>query len=139
MVKYFFTWQFLRFLAVGGLAALMNWLSRLVLSLWLSFPLAVVVAYGIGMLVAFLLNSYFVFPKSVRARHEQARDFVLVNLLFFPVVWFAAIKINNYLVSIGFIKFSHELAHAIAIALPMMATFLMYKFVAFKEKQHGRQ
>lgn len=31
---------------------------------------------------------------------------------------------------------SEELAHAIAIPLPMLATFLIYKFFAFKEKRY---
>lgn len=136
MIKYFFTQQFLRFLAVGGLAALLHWLSRLFLSTWLPFSLAVTLAYIFGMLVAFLLNSFFVFQQSEKARYVQARDFVLVNLLFFPIVWFASMQINNFLISIGMTRNSEELAHAIAIPLPMLATFLIYKFFAFKEKRY---
>ena len=30
-----------------------------------------------------------------------------------------------------------EIAHAIAITLPVMATFLLYKFFAFREKYYG--
>ena len=136
MIKYFFTKQFLGFLAVGGLAALLNWLARLLLSVWLPFSWAVIVAYAIGMFVAFLLNSFFVFPKSEKARHAQARDFVLINLSFFPLVWLASVQVNNWLKTIGMVSHSEELAHAIAISLPMLATFLIYKFFAFKEKRH---
>ena len=136
MIKYFLTKQFLGFLAVGGLAALLNWLARLFLSVWLPFSWAVIIAYIVGMLVAFLLNSIFIFPKSEKTRHAQARDFVLVNLSFFPLVWLASVQVNIWLKTIGMVSHSEELAHAIAISLPMLATFLIYKFFAFKEKRH---
>jgi len=127
------------FLVVGGLAALLHWLSRLLLSVWLPFSSAVIIAYGIGMLVAFLLNSFFVFPKSKKTRRIQARDFVLVNLSFLPLVWLTSIHVNNWLKIIGMMRHSEELAHAIAIPLPMLATFLIYKFFTFKEKNHEQQ
>jgi putative flippase GtrA len=136
VIKYFLTKQFLRFLAVGGLAAFLHWLARLFLSVWLPFSWAVIIAYAVGMVVAFLLNSIFVFPKSEKARHVQARDFVLVNLSFFPLVWLVSVQVNNWLKILGMISHSEELAHAIAIPLPMLATFLIYKFFAFKEKNY---
>jgi putative flippase GtrA len=139
VIKYFFTKQFLGFLAVGGGAAFLHWLVRFLLSVWLPFSLAVIIAYGIGMLVAFLLNSFFVFPKSKRSKLLQARDFVLVNLSFLPLVWLAAIYVNNWLKTLGMIRHSEELAHAIAIAIPMLATFLIYKFFTFKEKSYEQQ
>ena len=133
MIRYFLTKQFLGFLVVGGLAALLHWLARILLSVWLPFSTAVIIAYIVGMVVAFLLNSFFVFPKSEKARHTQARDFVWINLLFFPVVWFFSLQIDSWLKTIGMVSHSEELAHAIAIPLPMFATFLIYKFFAFKE------
>ena len=93
MIRYFLTKQFLGFLVVGGLAALLHWLARILLSVWLPFSTAVIIAYIVGMVVAFLLNSFFVFPKSQKARHAQARDFVWINLSFFPVVWFFSLQI----------------------------------------------
>lgn len=133
MIRHFLTWQFVGFLAVGGLAALLHWLARIGFSQWLPFALAVTCAYGVGMAVAFVLNGLFVFPNSERARHLQVRDFVLVNLAFFPVVWLAAVKINECLLALGFTWHHEALAHALAIPLPMLATFLIYKFFAFRE------
>lgn len=62
----------------------------------------------------------------------QARDFILVNVLLFPLVWFTSVYINLWLKTIGLIKHSEALAHAMAIPTPILATFLFYKFVAFK-------
>lgn len=134
MLRHFFTRQFLGFLAAGGSAALLHWLSRILVSLWLPFPWAVTIAYFVGMIVAFVLNSIFVFPNSIRPRRLQARDFALVNLAFLPVVWAASIYLNYLLKSGGVLSHSEEIAHAIAISLPLLGTFLIYKFIAFKGK-----
>lgn len=103
------------------------------------FPWAVAIAYCVGMAVAFLLNSLFVFPNSVKPRSAQARDFVLVNLAFFPLVWAVSIYVNAGLKALGMTNHSEEFAHAIAISVPLLATFLLYKFVAFKGKIDGQQ
>jgi putative flippase GtrA len=138
MISHFFTKQFLGFLAVGGLAAFLHWASRILLSNWLSFSWAVVVAYCVGIIVAFFLNSYFIFPKSIKPKASQARDFIFTNICFFPVVWAAALLFNYVLQSLGFVKYTEAIAHAIAVGLPMFATFLIYKFFAFKDIQNGR-
>jgi putative flippase GtrA len=138
VIKHYFTKQFLGFLAVGGLAAFLHWLSRIVLSIWLPFSWAVALAYAVGMVVAFALNSFFVFPKSEKPRHKQARDFVIVNLAFFPMVWLASMALNNALQALGMLYYAQAVAHGIAVTLPMFATFLIYKFFAFKDAIHGR-
>jgi putative flippase GtrA len=138
VIRHFFTKQFLGFLAVGGLAAFLHWLSRIILSNWLSFSWAVVFAYAVGMVVAFTLNSFFVFPKSDKPRHKQARDFIIVNLSFFPVVWITSIMINRALQAFGMVLYTQAIAHGIAVMIPAFATFLIYKFFTFKDTQHGR-
>lgn len=139
MIKYFLTRQFVGYLAVGGVAAILHWLARVLFSVWLPFSWAVVAAYAVGMTVAFLLNSFFVFGNSEKAKHKQARDFVVVNVSLFPLVWFASIEINKGLKAFGMVRHSEELAHAIAVALPIIGTFLIYKFFAFKDNYDGQQ
>lgn len=134
MIKHFFTRQFLLFVFVGITAALMNWVARFVFSLWISFPLAVLSAYGIGMASAFELNRRFVFPVSPKPIHRQMQVFVLTNLAFLPVVWVASIFLNTLMNNYGFTRNTEEIAHGIALAIPMLITFLVYKFIAFGSK-----
>jgi putative flippase GtrA len=134
MIRHFLSAQFLRFLFVGATAALMNWLARYWLSSWLTFPVAVAFAYIIGIAVAFELNRRFVFPTSNRPLVRQARDFILVNAAFFPVVWLAALLFKILLQHFGVNVFVEGIAHGLAIALPMLMTFLIYKFIAFGSK-----
>ena len=138
MIRFFFTKQFFIFLVVGGLAALLHWLSRIALSNWMPFAWAVTCAYFIGMIVAFTLNSYFVFPESDKPRHKQARDFIIINISFFPVVWIASIEINYLLRTFGLSAYTETIAHGIAVAIPMFATFLIYKLFAFKDTKYGK-
>jgi putative flippase GtrA len=131
MIQHFLSAQFLGFLAVGGAAATLHWLARLLLGMWLPFAWAVALAYALGMAVAFVLNSQFVFQASTKPRAIQARDFVLVNLLFFPVVWLASMAMQRLLQGLGMDHHAEEVAHAVAISVPMFATFLIYKFQTF--------
>ena len=134
MIKHFASTQFLLFLFVGAVAATLQWIARYLLSIWLSFPLAVAFAYFIGIAVAFDLNRRYVFPSSTRPVRKQARDFVMVNLMFFPVVWGASILIRRFLIEIGVVLYVDGIAHGMAIAIPAFMTFLIYKFIAFGEK-----
>ena len=52
------------YLASGGIAAAANYGSRFVFSLWLPFEAAVVAAYLVGMVTAFLLMRRFAFTDS---------------------------------------------------------------------------
>jgi len=137
VIQHFLTRQFLGFLAVGGTAAALHWAARWLLSHWLPFGWAVALAYGVGLSVAFWLNSRHVFPRSTRPRRLQARDFVAINLLFFPVVWLAALGFDAALRAAGMQHHTQDVAHAIAVGLPTVFTFLFYKFFAFREGPHA--
>jgi putative flippase GtrA len=134
VIQYFLSTQFLRFLFVGVTAAFLHWLARYWLNIWVSFPLAVALAYVVGIAVAFELNRRFVFPASGRPKTKQARDFILVNLAFFPVVWVAALVFKKLLQQTGVSYFVDGIAHGLAISLPVLMTFLIYKFIAFGSK-----
>ncbi len=113
---------------------MLNWVARLVLSVWLPFAWAVALAYLFGMIAAFVLNSLYVFPRSDKPRPARARDFVLINLGNFPIVWFVAVQVNRGLIALGLSQYTKEIAHAIALSLPVFTTFLLYKFLAFRER-----
>jgi putative flippase GtrA len=137
MLKHFMGWQFAAFLSVGVTAALFHWTSRILLSQFMSYSWAVVFAYVVAMTIAFLLNSYYVFPGSDKPARKQARDFFFINIAFFPIVLIASLAFNRALIQFGVSKYSEEFAHALAIIIPLPATFLLYKLLAFKERYYG--
>ncbi|KAE9643774.1 GtrA family protein [Pseudomonas sp. PB106] len=133
MIRYLFTRQFLEFAAAGGFAAFLNWLSRIMFSFWMPFSWAIVFAYMVGMATAFTLNRVFIFKNSEKTAMQQARGFIFMNLLSFPIVWFSAIYINSGLLSLGLRSYTEAFAHAIAVTLPTITTFLFYKIFAFRD------
>ena len=137
MLKHFFTLQFLTFIFVGVTAASVNWTSRYVMATWISFSLAVPLAYCVGMATAFILNKKLVFPKSDIPVDVQVRRFVIINLSFLPVVWAGSLIFSTALKAMGIKEYSDEIGHAASLALPMLATFLLYKFVAFKVRANS--
>ena len=137
MLKHFLSRQFAGFLLVGGIAALLHWIARILLSLLMPFTWAVALAYGVGMGTAFVLNSRYVFPASDKPVEKQARDFIVINTAFFPVVWIVSVQLNKLLIGLGLRHYTEEIAHGLAISLPVLGTFLLYKFIAFRENYHG--
>jgi len=103
----------------------------------MAYSWALFFAYFVGVTIAFVLNSIYVFPGSDKPVHKQARDFIIINLAFLPVVWSAALGLNRFLIQIGMSRYTEEMAHAIALGLPLLATFPLYKFLAFREKYYG--
>lgn len=71
----------LRFLLVGGLAALINWLARIALSFFMPLPVAVLLAYAIGVTFGFFLYRAFVFSAPHGAIWRQVSLFLLVNFV----------------------------------------------------------
>jgi putative flippase GtrA len=126
--------EFGRFLVFGGIALALHWLSRFVLNWYISFGWAIVVSYMIGMLVAFVLNKAFVFPRSDRSLNFELFFFFFVNIAAFPLVWIIANVLGEWL----FIQWlpqqiSRAAAHGIAITFPVFMNFALHKFITFRE------
>src|SRR5215475_3708102 len=125
--------RFARFLAFGGCAAAANWLARFPLERFMSFPLAVIVAYIVGMSVAFTLFNRYVFPVSSRPVADQIKLFILVNLAGIVQVWgvsvalvyhvFPALDLTGPLLE--------PVAHLIAIGVPTVSSYFGHKFLTF--------
>lgn len=117
---------------VGAISAIVNWLSRWIMNHWLDFSTAILFAYFFGMFSAYVLNRLFVFKIVNRPLYDQMRDFVLINLAMLPVVLLGAILFSKLMMTIGLNKHVEDIAHALAIGLPVGITFLIYKFYVFR-------
>jgi putative flippase GtrA len=126
--------QFARFLALGGCAAAINWLSRFPLERIMAFPAAVAVAYMIGMVVAFTLFRRYVFPASPQPMERQVKFFILVNLAGIVQVWGVSMLLVYYIFpAIGFIGALVEpIGHGIAIGVPTISSYFGHRYLTFK-------
>jgi putative flippase GtrA len=125
--------QGVRFLALGGFAAAVNWLVRFPLSLFMPFEAAVFFAYAIGMSVGFALYGRYVFPGSDRPVGQQMAIFIAVNLAGAAIVLAVSYLLLRLQAGYGYPLFVKEgLAHGLAIGVGAVANFFGHKTITFR-------
>lgn len=126
---------FLRFLVTGGLAAGVNILSRHLLSFWLPFEAAIVVAYLIAMTTAYLLARALVFPPSGRTRQSEYVRFALVNLAALVQVWIVSVGLADWLLpSVGWGYRPELVAHTVGVLSPAVTSYYGHKAYTFRNE-----
>jgi gtrA family protein len=133
MIGAFRSRQFLVFLLTGGIAAAVNFGSRILYNQWMGFSAAIVLAYITGMVTAFVLARLFVFRNSQRALHQSALYFVLVNGVAVLQTWAISLLLADWLLpALGIRQYVHELAHAAGVVVPVFTSYLGHKHLSFK-------
>lgn len=126
--------EFILFLLVGGLAAGINFLSRIGFSEFFSYRVAILLAYLVGMLTAFLLSKHYVFEQSGRSYKEELRDFTIVNLFAVIQVWLISVGLAEYLFPyLNFTFYHEEIAHLIGLAIPAITSYFGHKYFSFRK------
>ena len=125
--------RFFRFLVVGGIAAAVNFGSRIVLSSWLHYASAIVVAYLVGLFTAFLLNRRFVFVEATNRLHHQVFWFTVVNLVAIVQTLLVSLLLADYVFPrLGLVWHAPEIAHAIGIVTPIFTSYVGHKKLSFQ-------
>ncbi len=133
MIQQFMSRQFLVFLLTGGTAAVINFGSRIVYSIWLDFSFAVIFAYVTGMITAFVLAKLFVFEEGQQSVHRSVAFFILVNLVAILQTWAISMGMAYYLLpSLGVTLFVREIAHAVGVAVPVFTSYVGHKRWSFR-------
>lgn len=125
--------QFWAFVLVGGLAALVNWLSRIIFSAQgITFEIAVVMAYILGMTTAYTLSRRFVFEKTGRSVSGEIWRFSLVNLGSLLVVFVVSVSLERWILpGVGWTWRSAEVAHGIGVLSPVLTSYLGHRYFTF--------
>ena len=120
MIGAFKSRQFVMFLITGGLAAAVNFGSRILYNQWMGFSAAIVLAYITGMITACAL-------------HHSALYFTLVNLVAVAQTWIISLLLADHVLpSLGIQHFVHEIAHAVGVVVPVFSSYLGHKHLSFK-------
>ena len=126
-------YQFTRFLAAGGLAAIANILSRILFSRWVSLPVAVVLAYCVGMAVAFSLMRKYVFAGGSGRIHRQMVIFAAVNLAAVCQTLAVTLVLAQIVLPWAGLHSHVELiAHLAGVATPIVTSFIGHKRWSFR-------
>jgi putative flippase GtrA len=126
--------QFPRFLAAGGLAALANFGSRFLFSQFVSFELAVVLAFCVGLATGFLLNKCYVFVGSINALHVEFGYYLLVNLLALVQTWLISVYGALWLSPQFGVAVAQAVAHAAGILFPVFTSYVGHRYFTFRER-----
>ena len=133
VLQQFVSRQFLAFLITGGLAAAVNFGSRILFNQWVAFSSAVILAYLTGMITAFLLARAFVFTDGSQSVKRSATFFVLVNAVAILQTWGISMLLAYYVLGwLGITRFVPEIAHAVGVAVPVFTSYLGHKRWSFK-------
>lgn len=128
--------RFAAFVAVGGTAAVVNFGSRILLSHWLPYVAAIVLAYCFGMLTAFVLNRLVVFRNPRNRLHQQAFWFVLVNLAALAQTVLVSLLFARWIFPLLSMDWRPEtVAHAIGVAVPVLTSYWGHRRFTFPEKR----
>ena len=124
--------QPVRFILVGGAAALINWLVRFPLSYIMPFAAAVAVANIIGMMFGFVSYRLFVFPDSTRLVTHQVRDFIVVNLVSMIVVVLVSVLCADVVLpTLGWHWQAEAISHAVGIAAGAVSNYFGHRQFSF--------
>ena len=134
MIHQFLTTQFIFFIAAGGAAAIVNFGSRFVYSQWVSFSIAIVLAYLTGMVIAFLLARLFVFNQSQQSFWRSVFLFCAVNTIAVLQTWLISMILFLYVLPYwGVARFAAEIAHGVGVLVPVFTSYLGHKRFSFRE------
>ncbi|WP_077439503.1 GtrA family protein [Rhodanobacter sp. C01] len=127
--------QFLLFLITGGLAALVNFFSRIGFSRWMDYTPAIILAYACGMITAFVLNRLFVFRHSINRLHHQMFWFAVVNLFAVAQTILVSLVLAELLFPrMGMTWHAESVAHGIGVLVPVVTSFLGHKHLTFRTR-----
>lgn len=128
-----FSSQFFRFVVSGGLAAVVNILSRIALSQLTSYSVAIVIAYLIGMTTAYVLMKLLVFERSGRRAAEEYLRFGMVNLVALAQVWGVSMLFAFYIFPWLMPAVSAMTpAHVIGVLSPIVTSYVLHKHFTFR-------
>lgn len=125
--------QFAHFLLVGGLAAAVNVLSRIVYNQWVGYSVSIILAYLTGMVTAFLLARTYVFPGGRNSIRRSATYFTLVNAVALLETWCVSITLADHVFpTLGIRQHSETLAHVVGVGAPVFTSYIGHREWTFR-------
>lgn len=124
--------EFILFVAAGGFAALVNFVSRIIFNFWFSFEVSVVLAYLIGMITAYILTKFFVFKAKSVGLVSSSIKFTIVNILAVLQTYFISVYLYYWLNNNINFDYNKEVAHFVGIAFPVITSYIGHKYYSFK-------
>jgi putative flippase GtrA len=125
--------EFWRFLAAGAAAAAANVGSRFLFSRWLCYEWSIVLAYLVGMVVAFLLMRAYVFNASSKPSVRQEGIFVAVNAVALLQTLLVSMALARWVLPyLGIVSQAEAIAHIVGVLVPVVTSYFGHRIFTFK-------
>ena len=133
MFAFLKTREFIYFVITGGIAALVNIITRLIFSFFIDFTFSILLSYFIAMVLAYSLARRFVFRKSKKSIYSSFALFSLINLLAVVQTLLISIITRDYLLEKMInLQYANFISHTLGVATPIFTSFLGHKYLSFK-------
>ena len=121
------------YLVSGAVAAAANFGSRFIFSLWMNYEAAIVAAYCVGMVTAFVLMRRFAFRPATTSTRSQVLGFCLVNLAAVLQTVAVSSLLDRWVLPALAVPGNHEaLSHAIGVVVPVFTSWFGHRHVSFR-------
>lgn len=121
------------FLLTGGFAALVNVAARVLFSEIMPYEAAIIAAYLVAMVTAYVLSRVLVFEASGRSVTEELLKFSLVNLVAIVQVWLVTMGMRNYVLPfLSWTLYPDLVAHMAGVASPIFTSYFGHKYFSFR-------
>ena len=125
--------QFGRFLVVGGIAAAINVVSRILYGAWVDYSISIVLAYLTGMVAAFFMARRFVFTPGRNSARRSAAIFTLVNAVALLQTWVVSITLADHVFpTLGIRQHTETMAHVIGVGVPAFTSYIGHREWSFR-------
>jgi putative flippase GtrA len=127
--------RFLSFVVVGGIAAVVNVLSRALFNLVMPYEAAIVAAFPMALTTAFVLNRVYVFAGTSGSIFGQYLRFLAVNLLALAQVWIVSVALARAIFPwLGFVWHAETVAHMIGVLSPVVTSYVGHQRFTFAQR-----
>lgn len=125
--------EFVRFVATGSIAAVVNLGARYLLNFIMPFEAAVALAYLAGMVVAFFLFQRLIFETPDTPLRRRIIRFTQVNLLGGALSWIVSTGMARLLLpAAGWTFHPLDVAHFVGVCVPAFSSYFLHKYYTFR-------
>ena len=126
--------EFVKFVGLGAIAALVNFSSRFAFDRFMTYETAVVFAHLLGMVVAFVLFQKFVFGDAGNGQFTQVFRFTVVNMVGLLVALaVSSLLARVILPAVGWTFLPYTIAHLVGITAPTITSYFGHKFFTYRQ------
>ena len=122
------------FVLAGSIAALINIISRIILTIFLDFEISVFISYLLAMITSFLLQRKYVFKSTKKSYKRSFAGFLLVHFVTLLQVWIVSFLLKfwliNFISSVTIVEF---IAHVFGLGIPAFTSYFGHKYITFRD------